>query len=123
MGRFRENPGAFLAVQSGTQDHETSQAPVLPIYENNKEKQKPFFAARAVEALLLDMEEILANDTRVLSETKNDVLSDLATLRIQLSRNVKNKAVIGALLANLSHIPSITPLVTGLNCIVDAYFD
>ena len=56
------------------------------------------------------------------AETRKDVFSDLATLKIQMARNVKNKAVIGAMLESLAAIPSIAPLVTALNCIVVAYF-
>ena len=56
------------------------------------------------------------------AEAKNDLLSDLATLKIQMERNVKDKRIIDAVLGNLSCIPSIAPLVTGLNSIVEATF-
>ena len=88
----------------------------------DKEKQAPFFADRAVEAILEDMEDILERDNTVAAERKQDLLFDLATLRFQVKRNVKNKRIIDAVLDNLSGIPSIAPLVAGLNCIVEAYF-
>jgi hypothetical protein len=56
------------------------------------------------------------------AEAKRDLLSDLATLKIQMERNVKNRQIIDVVLGNLSSIPSIAPLVTGLNSIVEAYF-
>ena len=88
----------------------------------NEEKQGPLFASRAVGAILTDMEDILERDNTVAAEAKKDLLSDLATLRIQMERNVKDKRIIDAVLGNLSCIPSIAPLVTGLNSIVEATF-
>lgn len=88
----------------------------------NEEKQSPLFASRAVEAILADMEDILERDNTVTAEAKKDLLSDLATLKIQMGRNVKDRRIIDAVLGNLSGIPSIAPLVTGLNSIVEATF-
>lgn len=88
----------------------------------SEEKQGHFFASRAVDAILTDMEDILERDNTVAAEAKKDLLSDLATLRIQMERNVKDKRIIDAVLGNLSGIPSIAPLVTGLNSIVEATF-
>ncbi len=87
-----------------------------------EEKQGPLFASRAVEAILADMEDILEKDNTVAAEAKKDLLSDLATLKIQMGRNVKDKRIIDAVLGNLLCIPSIAPLVTGLNSIVEATF-
>ncbi len=121
IARYREDPQAFVC------EAPAEQAPVVPppITEPIKmasEEKEPFFAGRAIEAILADMEDILERDNSVGVETKRDVLSDLATLRIQLERNVKNKAVIDAILNDLVGVPSIAPLVTGLRCIVEAYF-
>lgn len=121
IARYRDDPQSFVCEQP------TEQPPIVPppvprtIKMPNEEKA-PFFAGRAVEAILADMEDILERDDSVGAETKRDVLSDLATLRIQMERNVKNKAVIDAILNDLVGVPSIAPLVTGLHCIVDAYF-
>jgi hypothetical protein len=75
-----------------------------------------------VEAILEDIEDILRKDDTVAAEAKKDLLSDLATLKIQVERSVKNRQIINVVLSNLSSIPSIAPLVAGLNCIVGAYF-
>ena len=88
----------------------------------NEEKQAFFFARRSVEAILDDIEDVLKRDDTVSTEAKKDLLYDLATLKIQIERNVKNRQIFYVVLGNLSNIPSIAPLVTGLNCIVEAYF-
>jgi hypothetical protein len=122
--KYRENPGSFVVTPSEAPTPAVAPAPPLaaapPVYG---ERPKPFYPGRAIEAILLDIEEALGNDPEVTSEMKKDLLSDLATLRIQVARNVKNKAVIKALIGSLTGIPSIAPLVTGLNCIVEAYFE
>jgi hypothetical protein len=88
----------------------------------NEEKQRSFFARHAVEAILEDIEDILERDDTVAAEAKKDLLSDLTTLKIQMERSVKNRQILNVVLGNLSRIPSITPLITGLNCIVETYF-
>lgn len=88
---------------------------------NEERREAPFFASRAVNAILEDIEDMLERDNSISTELRTDLVSDLATLKIQMARNVKNKAVIQAMLENLSGIPSVAPLVTAFNCIVDAY--
>jgi hypothetical protein len=87
-----------------------------------EEKQSPFFARRGVEAILEDIEDILERDDTVAADAKEDLLSDLATFKIQLGRSVKSRQIIDVVLGNLSNIPSIAPLVIGLNHIVETYF-
>ena len=106
----------------------TPSQPSLPAIDReraeaaNEEEQSPFFPRRAVEAILEDIEDVLQRDGTVAAEAKKDLLSDLATLKIQIERTVKNRQIINLVLGNLSSIPSIAPLVTGLNGIVEAYF-
>ncbi|HUL21733.1 MAG TPA: hypothetical protein VLZ10_09770 [Thermodesulfobacteriota bacterium] len=90
--------------------------------EGVKEEQDLFYARRAVEALLEDIEDVLKKDDTVAAEVKSDLLSDLATFKIQMSRNVRSGQIIDVLLGHLSRTPSIAPLVTGLTHIVDIYF-
>jgi hypothetical protein len=114
----RKNPQAVNII---------SPAPGPPIVDlvsvgkQDEEKQETFFADRAVEAILKNIEESIEKDETMIPETKKDYLSDVATLKIQLDRTVKNKQIIKAILGNLSSIPSIAPLVTGLNSIVETY--
>ena len=88
----------------------------------NEAKQGPFFARRAVEALLEDIEGVLEKDETVAAEAKRDLLSDVATFKIQMGRSVQSRQIIDVVLGNLSRIASIAPLVTGLSHIVDTYF-
>jgi len=88
----------------------------------NEEKESPFFAPRAAEAILEDIEEALKRDDTVAAEAKKDLCSDLATLKIQMERNVKNRQIISVVLGNLSSVPSIAPLVAALNYVVESYF-
>ncbi len=117
--QYRKIPQSFVRTPSESplpaMDRERSEAV-------NEEKQSPFFARRAVEAILKDIEDVLERDDTVAAEAKKDLLSDLATLKIQMERNVKNRQIINVVLDNLLSIPSIAPLVTGLNCIVEATF-
>lgn len=116
--RYHREPGTFVQPLS------ESMPPVEPEIQRIRvpEQEGTVYAGRAIDAILADIEEMLERDPYVIAETKNDVLSDLATLRIQIERNVKNRAVIGAMLESLAAIQSIAPLVTALNCIVMAYF-
>jgi hypothetical protein len=88
----------------------------------NEEAKSFFFARRAVELILEDIEDAIERDNTVASEVRKDLLSDLATLKIQMERNVKNMQIINAVLSNLSGIPSIAPFITGLNSIFERYF-
>jgi len=117
--QYRKNPQTCVRTPSEPSppgiDRERAEAV-------NEERQNPFFARRAVEAILEDIEDVLERDDSVAAEAKKDLLSDLATLKIQMERSVKERQIIKVLLGNLSRIPSIAPLVTGLNCIIEAYF-
>jgi hypothetical protein len=129
---FVENGGETGIIKQYRKNLQTSaripSEPSPPVIDQertetmNEEKQSPFFARRAVEAILEDIKDVLKRDDSVATEAKKDLLSDLATLKIQLERNLKNRQIINVVLGNLSSIPSIAPLVNGLNCIVETYF-
>jgi hypothetical protein len=120
IGQYRRDPRAFAVTPSELQP--SSPAAEEKATRVHEEKQAPFYAGRAVAAILSDIEDVLQGEESVATETKKDLLADLATIKIQMARSVKNKAVIEAVLDDLSGIPSIAPLVTALNCIVGAYF-
>jgi hypothetical protein len=117
--RYGKNPQTFVRTPSEPSYPAVDQERTEMVNEDN---QSPFFARRAVEAILEDIEDVLERDGAVAAEAKKDLLSDLATLKIQMDRSVKNRQIIHVVLGNLSSIPSIAPLVSGLNCIVEAYF-
>jgi len=117
--QYRKNPQTSVRTPSESSSPAIDQEKIETM---NEEKQSPFFSNRAVEAILEDIEDVLERDDTMAAEAKKDLLSDLATLKIQMERNVKNKQIINVVLGNLSSIPSIAPLVAGLNYIVEAYF-
>lgn len=84
--------------------------------------QTTLFARRAVEAILEDIEDTLNRDDTVTADAKKDLLSDLATIKIQIERNVRSRQIVDVVLDNLSGIASIIPLVTGLKHIIEIYF-
>jgi hypothetical protein len=117
--KYRKNPKTFVRVPSEPSppaiDRERTEAV-------NEEEQRSFVTHRSVKAILEDIEDVLKRDNTVAAEAKKDLLSDLTTLKGQMERNVKNWQIIHVVLDNLSNIPSIAPLVTGLNNIIEAYF-
>jgi hypothetical protein len=117
--KYRRSPQAFVKNSPGSSPPAIDRERTETVME---EEQNPFFARRAVEAILEDIKDFLERDDTVATEVKKDLLSDLATLKIQMERNVKNRQIIDVVLSNLASIPSIVPLVTGLNCIVEKYF-
>jgi hypothetical protein len=116
--KYRQNPAGFL-IDLPEIPYVPQSAQPVEAYPSHEAKR--FYPGRAIEALLLDIEDFLEKDLALSDEARKDLTSDVATLKIQVSRNVKNKTVITALLANLSGVPSIAPLVTGFSYIVDAY--
>ena len=90
--------------------------------ETVNQERNPIFARRAVEAILEDIEDMLDRDDTVTADIKKDLLSDLATIKIQMERNVRSRQIIDVVLDNLSRISSIVPLVTGLKHIIEIYF-
>jgi hypothetical protein len=117
--QYHKNPQTFLRTPSEPSppaiDRERTEV-------MNEEEQRSFFTYRAEKAILEDIEDVLKRDNTVAAEAKKDLLSDLTTLKIQMERNVKNWQIIYVVLDNLSTLPSIAPLVTGLKNIIEACF-
>lgn len=118
--RYRRDPREFVRVRPA--------APSPPVGERegqmasgNEEPPLPLTGSRAVEAILGEMGDHLRRDASIGAEIKKDLLSDVETLRIQMARKVKNRAVIEAILDNLSGIPSVSPFVAALKSLVQAF--
>ncbi len=125
---FVEKGGETGIIEMYRQSDQTFSKPSSASYMDQErtevvteERQNILFARRAVEALLEDIEDTLKKDDTLAAEAKRDLLSDVATLKIQMGRNVKSGQIIGVLLGNLSGVPSLAPLVTGLSHIIDIY--
>ena len=118
--RFRRTP------QTSTTTPPVSAPPAVKKEKTgtaNEDEQGLLSVRRAVGDILDDIENILERDDAVAAETRKDLLFDIATFKIQMERNVKNRQIIDVILLNLSNFPSIAPLVTGLSCIVKTYFE
>jgi hypothetical protein len=119
ISKYRKNPQSFVKTPPASPSSGVAPETAETLGE---EKQVPPFASRAVAAILADMEDILKRDITVAAEARTDLLSDLATLRIQMGRTVKDRRIIDAVLGNLSAVPSIAPLCAAIRGIVDAAF-
>jgi hypothetical protein len=117
--QYRKNPQGSVRAPSEPSSPPIGQERSETVTE---EQQSSFFALCGAEAILEDIKDVLERDDTVAVDAKRDLLSDLATLKIQMGRNVKSRQMIDLVLGNLSSIPSIAPLVTGLNHIVKTYF-
>jgi hypothetical protein len=122
IAQVRQDPQRFKRIQSEPSPQPVRENQALSAI-TTEEKPPDLTMGRAVEAILSAIEDTLKRDNTVGAEIKRDLLADVETLRIQISRNVKNKAAIEAILSDFSGIPSVTPLVTGLKSIVQAYFE
>jgi hypothetical protein len=116
--QYRKNPQTLVRTSLAPSSQPIDQEKT----ETVNEERDPIFARRAVEAILEDIEDMLDRDDTVTADAKKDFLSDLATIKIQMERNVRNRQIIDVVLGNLSSISSIAPVVTGLKHIIEIYF-
>ena len=63
-----------------------------------------------LDAVLSEMATAAQNETTLDSSARKDLLSDIATLRIQLSKQTRSQPIIMEILDNLSGVPSLLPL-------------
>jgi len=116
--QYRKNPQTLVRTSLAPSSQPIDQEKT----ETVNEERDPIFARRAVEAILEDIEDMLDRDDTVTADAKKDFLSDLATIKIQMERNVRSRQIIDVVLGNLSSISSIAPVVTGLKHIIEIYF-
>ena len=115
ISKYRKDPQTFARKLP-----ESLSPAVVPETTETVREGKPaaLFASRTVEAILADMKDILERDNTVAAEAKQDLLSDLATLKIQMGRTVKDRRIIDAVVGNLSAVPSIAPLAAAIRSIL-----
>jgi hypothetical protein len=117
IGQYRKNP------QTWTTKPLARVSP--PIHQERtgalSEEGSLLFARRAVDAILEDIKDMLDRDDTMTADAKEDLLSDLATIKIQMERNVRSSEIIDVVLGNLSSVSSIVPLVTGLRHVIEIY--
>jgi hypothetical protein len=116
---FVEKGGETGIIEQYRRSPQTSGG--IPLEPASPAIDGPFFPRRAMEAILEDIEEVIKRDDTVAADVKKDLLSDLATLKIQVERTVKSREIINVVVGNLSRVPSVAPLVTGLNSILEVF--
>ena len=111
--RFRKDPlSVGLLAQGVPTPSRTQMAPepsALPEPLPRPPASDP--SEGVLDAVLSEMATAVHNEIEMDPSTRSNLLTDVETLRIQLSRPTKNQAVIMAVLDNLSRFPSLAPLV------------
>jgi hypothetical protein len=110
--RFRKDPSSVgfapervpSAFPAETDPEPTSQ-PAHPIQPPTTDQTDGMLGA-----VLSEMATAVQNETTMEPSARRDLLADIETLGIQLSKRTKNQAVIMAILDNLSGFPSLAPL-------------
>ena len=120
IARFRQDPEAFRRDLPAGPAQTPAAAPKEAEIDGFPVRDAERPRGRAVEAILADIEEALGQDAATASEGGRDAIANLAALKIQMGRNVKNSRVIEALLDDLGSVPSISSLISGLRCIIGA---
>jgi hypothetical protein len=124
IGRFRKDPGAFIAsepceVLSSHPEAPAEPSPSQPLPE--PPGTAAFSAVRAVQAIIEDMADILERDAGIGDGERKDAVADLAALKIQLSRSATNARAVEALIDGLCRLEPIAPLAAALRSIVAGY--
>ena len=122
IGRYQENPGAFIvttAMEAALSGPEEPSGPSQP--PPGRPEASPPAAGRAAEAIIADMAEILERDPAIGDAERNDAIADLAALKLQLSRSATNTTVVEALMDGLCRLGPIAPLASALRSIVKSY--
>ena len=113
--KYRMNPGNFISSTTA------------PILTNTVPKKIPTqsypFPKRSIDALILDMEDILQSDMSLAESTKTDAIADLAALKAQITRTKINFDVVKALVDILTGFVSIHPLMKALSLVLSAQFE
>ena len=116
IGRYRENPAAFRVEV---------ERPLPPVEEATVRSVDPPPYAQprpltgdAIEPLLSGITANMWRDASLPEDLRKDLLLDIETMKLQLNRKVKNRAVIGAMLDSLIQVPSVASLVRQLTPLV-----
>ena len=110
--RFRTDPSSIgIAPGQGT-----SPLPVNSVPEPTAPPTPPSQPSSSdhkggmLDAVLSEMATAVQNDSAMEPSVRRDLLADIETLGIQLSKRTKNQAIIMAILDNLSGFSSLAPL-------------
>jgi hypothetical protein len=112
IGHFRTDPSSIGIVPQSAPSPLPSQ--ITPPEPGPPEmlSQPPTSGASEgmLDAVLSEMATAIQNETTLDASARKDLLADIGTLQIQLSKETRNQAIIMAILDNLSGVPSLLPL-------------
>ena len=112
IARYRKDPTSLIAETRPAapellQDVQLERAPEAT--QPAPSSQPP--SGDALQAVLAEMAEVLRQEAGLEPLRREDLLSDVQTLKIQTGKRSANRAVVMGLLEGLSEVPSILPLV------------
>ncbi len=110
--RFRTDPFSIgIAPGQGTSQLPVDSVPE-PTVPPTPPSQPPSSDHKGgmLDAVLSEMATAVRNDSTMEPSARRDLLADIETLGIQLSKKTKNQAIIMAILDNLSEFSSLAPL-------------
>jgi hypothetical protein len=110
--RFRKDPSSIgIAPEHGVLPFltETAPEPTIPPIPPSQ-PPIPGHTGDMLDAVLSEMATAVQNDPAMELSVRRDLLADIETLGIQLSKRTKNEAIIMAILDNLSGFSSLAPL-------------
>jgi hypothetical protein len=110
--RFRKDPSSVgITPEPGPSPFPAETAPEqASLHTPPAQPPVPDQTAGMLDAVLSEMATAVQNETAMEPSTRRDLLADIETLGIQLSKRTKNQAIIMAILDNLSGFPSLAPL-------------
>jgi hypothetical protein len=133
IAEYRKNPRSFYQITQNIGPIVPSmEDPIIkdmgpewmsqanPIQEKPKVAEPPARPSPAVrngvdpamDGLLLAVSILIEKDTSLTKASRDDLLKDVETLRIQVQRNTLNKEVVVSLLDSLSALQGLVPLLT-----------
>jgi hypothetical protein len=118
--RYKVSPNEFITHTPGPINSDTPSEIKESIKPPVATSTPGTYPRRTIDALFLDMEDILQSDRSLSDSTITDAIADLAALKAQLSRSKKNNEVLKALASSLSAIPSLNILMSALYLLLDA---
>ena len=110
--RYRKDPSSFVA-ETPPSVPELLQSPPVEYRPEPSAPMPPSQTASGdiFEAMLGEMAEALKHEPGLEPSRREDLLSDVQALKLQLGKQTINRAVVMALLESLSSVPSLLPLV------------
>lgn len=120
--RFKENPENYIInINQSTVFHgNVAQSTVTT---HSRDVSQSIIINKDIEGIISQIIGALQKDDSINSNERDDLLRDIEVLKIQLSKNKKDKGHIDSLLSKLSEIASISSLIIQLKDVIGPYFN